>query len=65
MATILTPPAIPVGLIKQFASGEPYEVMESLRPEPNGDWWVKIVMVKTGEEAEMLLTSINDDPDAD
>jgi hypothetical protein len=66
MNALATPPIVPVGHIKCFgAAGDAYEVGRPLRPEQNGDWWVEITLVKTGEKAEYLLSAILDDPEAE
>ncbi len=65
MQAVLTTPHTPVGKVKSFGEiGEQYEVLKPLCPAKDGDWWVEIVLVKTGEHAEYLLTHINEDPDA-
>jgi len=64
MRAVLAPPAVPVGTIKSFgAIGEQYEVIRPLRTSQDGDWWVEIQLVKTGEKAEYPLSHILDDPD--
>jgi hypothetical protein len=54
-----------VGAIKSFGEiGDPYEVLGVSRPGADGDWLMKIRMVKTGEEAEYSYRHILDDPKA-
>ena len=54
-----------IGAIKTFGEfGEPYEVLGLSRPGAEGDWLMKIRMVKTGEETEYSYRHILDDPEA-
>ncbi len=54
-----------VGAIKSFGEiGDPYEVLGVSRPSADGDWLMKIRLVKTGEEAEYSYRHILDDPEA-
>lgn len=65
MQAVIAPPSVPVGSIKSFGDlGEQYEVIRPLRMADDGDWWIEIQMVKTGEKAEYRLAHIHDDPDA-
>jgi Family of unknown function (DUF5397) len=62
--TVISPPAVPIGRIKSFGPiGEQYEVIRPLRASEDGDWWVEIELVKTGERAEYQLSHIYADPD--
>jgi hypothetical protein len=64
MQTAIAIPAIPIGEIKSFGPlGEQYEVLRPLRALENGDWWVEIQLVKTGERAEYPLSQVLSDPD--
>jgi hypothetical protein len=63
-APSLTPNEV-VGAIKTFGEiGDPYEVLGVSRPGADGDWLMKIRLVKTGEEAEYSYRHILDDPKA-
>ena len=60
-----TMPVVPVGKIKSLGKfGEPYEVGQPLRPIGNGDWMVKITLIKSGEVTEYRLSRLLTDPDA-
>jgi Family of unknown function (DUF5397) len=66
-APSLTPAEIAgiVGAIKTFGEiGDPYEVLGVSRPGSEGDWLMKIRLVKTGEEAEYSYRHILEDPKA-
>jgi len=64
MQAAIALPVIPVGKIKSFGPiGEQYEVLRPLRASQDGDWWVEIQLVRTGEKAEYPLSHINQDPD--
>jgi hypothetical protein len=64
MHAILSAPAVPIGRIKSFGPmGEQYEVVRPLRALSDGDWWIEIQLVKTGEKAEYPLSHIYSDPD--
>lgn len=59
------PPPVPVGEIKSLGPGGPkYEVGRALEQLENGDWWVEITLIETGEKARHRLTHLNDDPEA-
>jgi hypothetical protein len=63
-APSLTPSEI-VGAIKTFGEiGDPYEVLGIARPLADGDWLMKIRLVKTGEETEYSYRHILEDPKA-
>jgi len=61
-------PVVPsdfVGAIKTFGEfGEPYEVLGIARAGAEGDTWMRIQLVKTGEEAEYSFLHMLDDPEA-
>ena len=60
------PPHVPVGEIKRLGPGGPkYEVGRALEQLDNGDWWVEITLIETGEKARHRLAHLNDDPVAD
>ena len=64
MATTAHAVAIPVGAIKSFGPyGPEYEVLGPAEPE-NGKPQVKIVIVRTGEEATYSFDAMMADPEA-
>jgi hypothetical protein len=64
-ASQLLLPEIPTGLIKSFGGiGPKYEVGDLLRPTAQGDWFIGIVLVETGEETEYLYSQMLNDPEA-
>ena len=65
MDAVTAPPPVPVGEIKSFGPfGPKYEVGQALDPLDDGDWWVEITLIETGEKARHRLTHLNDDPAA-
>ena len=65
MHAVTMPPPVPVGEIKRFGPfGPKYEVGRALDPLDDGDWWVEITLIETGEKARHLLTHLNNDPAA-
>jgi len=58
-------PDLPTGLIKTFGRiGPRYEVGHLLRPSVNGDWFIGILLVETGERTEYLYSQMLNDPEA-
>ncbi len=58
-------PELPTGQIKTFGGiGPKYEVGGSLRPATGGDWYIGIVLVETGEQAEYLYSQMLRDAEA-
>ena len=65
MHAVTTPPPVPVGEIKSFGPfGPKYEVGRALEQLENGDWWIEITLIETGEKARHRLTHLSDDPEA-
>ena len=65
MQAVTMPPSVPVGEIKSFGPfGPKYEVGRALEQLDDGDWWVEITLVESGEKARHRLTQLNDDPKA-
>jgi Family of unknown function (DUF5397) len=63
-APSLTPSQL-VGAIRTFGEiGDPYEVLGVSRPGVDGDWLMRIRLVKTGEETEYSYRHILEDPKA-
>ena len=61
-----TPPAIPTGAFKSFGGlGPKYEVGSVVRQIEDNDWLVEITLIETGEKAEIKLSDINSDPEAE
>jgi hypothetical protein len=58
-------PSQVVGVVKTFGEiGDPYEVLGVSRPGVDGDWLMKIRLVKTGEKTEYSYRHILEDPKA-
>ena len=65
MQAVTMPPPVPVGEIKSLGPfGPKYEVGQALDPLDDGDWWVEITLIETGEKARHRLAHLNDDPAA-
>jgi len=45
--------------------GPKYEVGDYLRPGPNGDSYIGILLVETGERTEYLYSQMMNDPEAE
>ena len=61
-----TPPAIPTGKFKSFGRlGPKYEIGSVVRQTEDNDWLVEITLIETGEKAEIKLSQINSDPEAE
>lgn len=62
---LMLPFNLPIGQQKSLGtSGEKYQVVRPLRQEEDGDWMMEVTLTNNGDEAEYLLTDIQDDPPA-
>lgn len=58
-------PVVPTGAIKTFGPlGPKYQVGNPVRQLEDGDWLIHVVLVETGEEADVRLSGVLDDPEA-
>jgi hypothetical protein len=65
-ASLVRLPELPTGLIKTFGGiGPKYEVGEFLRPGSNGDWYIGILLVETGERTQYLYSQMLNDPEGE
>ena len=65
MLATVEEPSVPVGKIECFGPfGPKYEVGQVLRQLDDCDWMVEITMVETGENTELRLKRLSDDPEA-
>ena len=65
MHAVTMPPHVPIGEIKSLGPfGPKYEVGQALHQRDDGDWWVEITLIETGEKARHRLTQLLDDPEA-
>lgn len=65
MTVIITPPPVPVGMIKSFGPfGPKYEVGKPQHQLSDGDWMIEITLVETGETTAYRYTHMTDDPEA-
>jgi len=62
---VLIPPPVPTSAVKKFGPlGQRYVVGQPIRQIEDGDWYVEVTIVDTGEKIEYRRTLLLQDPDA-